>query len=476
MKWLSAIVRQLFKWSFFVSVVPGQDSKTFMRPISICLVATLVAQAVQAATTLTDHYPPAGASSVCTDTPLRLTFSEPVILGESGRVQVIRIEDGKVVDALDAGAGAWTNLFGTKSLRYEPFRIEGNTVTVQLRTGAFVSPTNTTYAIVIEPGVFKSAAGESFAGVTNGQWCFTTRAPLAKGRTRLEVAPEGRGDFCTLQGAVDYIPEDNYTPFEIYVRKGTYDAVAYLGPGRNRIRIVGEDREHTILAGRNNDRLNPGRMMRPFISVDADDFTIENLTVRNTTPYRGSQAEALRIDGERCVIRNCNLLSFQDTLLLNGRIYVSGCYIEGDVDFIWGHGTTFFEECELKAMHDGYYVTSRNPADRFGFVFSRCKLTAAPEVKKNWLARIGTDRFPDSAIAFINCQMGPHIPAAGWQITGTDTARLRFLEFNSTALDGKPLDVSQRHAASRQLTADEAAELSDANRVLAARDAWRPRP
>jgi hypothetical protein len=33
-----------------------------------------------------------------------------------------------------------------------------------------------------------------------------------------------------------------------------------------------------------------------------------------------------------------------------------------------------------------------------------------------------------------------------------DTAHLHLWEYNSTDLEGKPLDVSQRHAASRQLT------------------------
>ncbi|MEY4388087.1 MAG: hypothetical protein RLY20_3370 [Verrucomicrobiota bacterium] len=441
--------------------------------LGVLLLASVIANAEFAATNL---YPAAGAASICTDTPLRLTFNDPVVLGSAGLVKIVRASDGKVVDALNVAEGGWTNLFGTKLLRYEPFRIDGNTVTVQLRAHVLESGTNAAYSVVIDPGVFKSMNGETFAGVKSGDWQFNTRAPLPKNRTRLEVAPDSLGDFCTLQGAVDYIPEDNYTPFDIYVRNGTYDAVAYLGPGRNCIRLVGEDRKKTVLAGRNNDKLNPGRMGRPFVGVDADDITIENLTLRNTTPYRGSQAEALRLEGERCTIRNCDFYSYQDTLLINGRVYVADCYIEGDVDFIWGHGTTFFENCEIKAMHDGYYVTSRNPADKFGFVFASCRLTAAPEVKKNWLARIGTDRFAGSAVAFINCAMGEHIPAAGWQISGTDTARLRFLEFNSTKLDGKLLDVSQRHPASRQLTAAEAAELGDANKVLAARDTWKPKP
>jgi pectin methylesterase-like acyl-CoA thioesterase len=420
--------------------------------------------------------PPPGATNICSDTPLQLAFNEPVRLAGVGKLRVIRTDNQKVVDVLDLADSGYTNQFGTKLLRYEPIRIDGSNVTVQLRAHVLDAGTNTTFSVVLDSGLFRLAGGGASAAVTNGQWQFTTRAPIPKGRTRLEVAPDSRGDFCTLQGAVDYIPEDNYTPFEIFIHNGTYDGVAYLGPGRNRVRIAGEDRAKTILAGRNNDQLNPGRMMRPFVSVDSDDVTVENLTLQNTTPYRGSQAEALRMAGQRCVIRNCNFYSFQDTLLLNGRIYVANCYVEGDVDFIWGHGVIFFEDCELKAMHDGYYITSRNPADQFGFVFSRCKLTAAPGVKKNWLARIGTDRFPGSAVAFLNCQMGEHIPAAGWQVTGNDQAGLRFYEFQSTTLDGQPLDVSQRHPASRQITAAEAAELADPNKVLATRDTWKPKP
>jgi pectin methylesterase-like acyl-CoA thioesterase len=451
-------------------------SKDMLRVLVAAFLLGFAVFSAQGELAVVQLNPPPGATNICSDTQLQLTFNGPVRLAGAGRLSVIRTDNHKVVDVLDLAAGGYTNQFGTKLLRYEPIRIEGSNVTVQLRAHVLDAGTNTAFSVVLDAGLFKSADGGISAAVTNGQWQFTTRVPMPKGRFRLEVAPDSRGDFCTLQGAVDYIPEDNYTPFEIYIHNGTYDGVAYLGPGRNRVRIVGEDREKTILAGRNNDRLNPGRMMRPFVSVDSDDVTVENLTLQNTTPYRGSQAEALRMAGQRCVVRNCNFYSFQDTLLLNGRIYVSNCYIEGDVDFIWGHGVIFFEDCELKAMHDGYYVTSRNPADQFGFVFSKCKLTAAPGVKKNWLARIGTDRFPGSAVAFLSCRMGEHIPAAGWQVTGNDQAGLRFYEFQSTALDGKPLDVSQRHPASRQITAAEAAELADPNKVLAARDTWKPKP
>ena len=71
-------------------------------------------------------------------------------------------------------------------------------------------------------------------------------------------------------------------------------------------------------------------------------------------------------------------------------MYVADCYIEGDVDYIWGYGSAFFERCELRSTHDGYIVQSRNPPGKPGYVFLNCKLTAGPEVKKSWLARIET--------------------------------------------------------------------------------------
>jgi unsaturated rhamnogalacturonyl hydrolase len=176
------------------------------------------------------------------------------------------------------------------------------------------------------------------------------------------------------------------------------------------------------------------------------------------------------VNADRCVLRNANFLSFQDTLNLCGRVSVGDCYIEGDVDYIWGYGSAIFERCELRSTHDGYIVQARNPASRTGYIFIDCKLTAGPEVKKCWLARIETQRFPASHVAFIRCAMGSHILSAGWQLTGSPDDRLRFEEFASTDLDGKPLNVSGRDPASRQIDAARARAYSAAS-LLAPNDA-----
>jgi pectin methylesterase-like acyl-CoA thioesterase len=105
------------------------------------------------------------------------------------------------------------------------------------------------------------------------------------------------------------------------------------------------------------------------------------------------------------------------------------------------------------------------------------RLTRGPDVPDDsvYLGRIELSRFPTSQVVFIDSAMGAHVKRTGWQITSPDdcaaAGELRFWEYHSTDLDGKPLDTSSRLACSRQLTDDEAARLRDPADVLG----WDPR-
>ena len=292
---------------------------------------------------------------------------------------------------------------------------------------------------------------------------------------RVTVAADGSADFCTVQGAVDQIEPHRDHEAVIFVRKGRYSELVRIGRERRHIRLLGEDRKETIIACTNNEKLNTGWIQRAVLGVEADDFVLENITVQNTTPYKGSQAEAVYVNAERCALKRADLLSFQDTLNLSGRVYVTDCSIEGDVDYVWGYGTAVFERCHLHTVHDGYVVQSRNSDARSGYVFLDCKLTTDPAVKKLWLARIETARFPATHVAFVRCAMSPQIMAEGWQLTGEPVPTLRFEEFASTDLEGKPLDLTKRDAAGKQLTPDQAASLTAAQ-LLGGGDGWNPKP
>ncbi|MGH8017113.1 MAG: pectinesterase family protein [Opitutaceae bacterium] len=254
------------------------------------------------------------------------------------------------------------------------------------------------------------------------------------------------GPVKTIQEAIEAVQWHRVEPVEIFIKAGEYDGIVRVPRERPNLRFIGEDRKRVIITALNNERLHPnsGWPARSAFVVEADDVVIENLTIRNTTPKGGSQAEALYVNGQRCIIRDCDFYSFQDTLNLSGRVYVENCYIEGDVDFAWGYGSVVFKDCELKAVRDGCYVQSRNAAGVHGMVFVDCTLSAAPATRKCRLGRIELDRFPGSEVAFIRCRMGSHIPPAGWIVTGEGRRdQLRFVEFGSTDLEGMPIDVSE---------------------------------
>lgn len=303
---------------------------------------------------------------------------------------------------------------------------------------------------------------------------FTTLWLARAGAKDLVVAADGSGDFKTVQAAIDAAPANSDQRTVILVRRGTYAELVVVPAEKKNLTIRGEDRKQTMIAATNNARLHVGGRRCSF-SVLADGFELENLTLHNTTPKGGTQAETLDLRADRGRIRHCDFRSFQDTLRINGRVYFDDCYVEGDVDFIWGSGTVYFNRCDLHALHDGYLVQSRNRADRLGYVFVDCTLTGEPDITRYVLARIDPAVYPYSHVAFINCRIGSFLSPAGWAFDGpvatATKEHIRFWEYQSTDLDGKPLDVSRRLAGSTQISANEAAQMRDVAGVLGG---WNP--
>lgn len=416
-----------------------------------------------------DFFPAPDARNVCVDTPLRLTFESAPRVGSTGRIRVFNAATGAVVDTIDLAATSQNRVVGGTVYNYFPVLVAERSAHIQLHNGVLAY--NTTYYVQIEGGVLLDSTGEAWSGVNNPTWRFTTKAaPPAAGTLVVTVAEDGSGDFASIQGAFDFVPVNNVRPLTILVRNGTYREILLL---RNRpfVTLRGEDRRRTVIAYANNANLNAGNA-RAMVGIDANDFTLENLTLRNTTPPGGSQAEALRTNSQRCTVRNVDFSSYQDTLFLNGRAYFENCTIEGDVDFIWGGGAAYFYKCEIRALRRGYNVQSRSTAGQRGYVFVECTLTAPSGVTGHVLARTDTTSFPACEVAYLDCTMGAHITPAGWTTTGPGgTENLRFLEYRSRDLNGGLLNVALRNPGSRQLGEAEADQLRSVAYVLGG---WEP--
>jgi pectin methylesterase-like acyl-CoA thioesterase len=157
------------------------------------------------------------------------------------------------------------------------------------------------------------------------------------------------------------------------------------------------------------------------------------------------------------------------------RQYFADCYIEGNVDFIFGDGDSVFENCEIhNTPHQGGYVTAqskRYPEQDSTYVFNHCKLTAEPNVGTVWLGRPWRAY---ASVVFMNTEMGPHIGAAGWrewhpgETNYLETAF--YAEYNSSGPGAHP---GERDPHAKHLTAAEAARF-ETKRFLAGSDGWDP--
>ena len=295
-------------------------------------------------------------------------------------------------------------------------------------------------------------------------------------QTNLFVAADGSAQFSTVQSAIMSVPSGSReNPVVIHIAPGTYQELIYIQREKRFFKLVGASPTNTVLsfnlyAGITNAEGKPiGTFKTPSTTIDADDFSAENLTFENSAGAVG-QALAIRVDGDRAAFRNCRFLGWQDTILINrGRQYFENCYVEGHVDFIFGAATAWFEKCEIHSLRDGYLTAASTPVDvPFGYVFNRCKITGKPGVK----AFLGRPWRIYASTTFLNCEMSDVVRPEGWNDWKKPEAHTtaRYAEFNSTGDGASP---TNRPDWTKQLTADDAKKIT-VEKVLGGSDGWNP--
>ncbi|HWB84342.1 MAG TPA: pectinesterase family protein [Bryobacteraceae bacterium] len=305
------------------------------------------------------------------------------------------------------------------------------------------------------------------------------------------VAQDGTGDYRTVQSAVDALSAEGGV---IRIKPGTYEEKITIDKPGVQLRGLGTDPSNVVLAWHLNAAVAGGTFKSASTTITGDDFYAENLTFQNTylrpeTPgATGTQAVALRVTGDRAVFRRVRFLSHQDTLYATtagcmdrgenckpARQYFADCYIEGDVDFIFGDAKAFFDHCEIHSLpRDGSSITAQSKqhaGEKSGYVFDHCRLTADAGVSRIYLGRPWRAY---ASVVFLNTFMGPQIAPAGWsewQHGATSSLQTAYYaEYNSQG-PGATMDARDPHTV--KLNAAEAAQYN-VHALLAGDDGWDP--
>lgn len=479
-------------------------------------------------------YPANQAQMVNPDVQLKITFGDVPRVGGTGKIRIYDLADDRLVDTLDlsvppgptrpvdpairarnylafpypytrtarptnrdtkpgtpsAGAVPTSNEYQltiiggfTDGFHFYPVTINGNTATIHPHHDLLEY--GKSYYVQVDAEVF-SVPNQVFGGIAGKSWSFSTK-PVAKapraGTTRLVVSADGSGDFNTVQGAMDFVPDHSKKRITITVRNGLYEEIVYFR-NKDNVTLLGESQAQTIIRYANNEVFNPHPAnirtnpepgtfpsRRAAVAVDnSNGIHIVNMTLHTTAP---GQSEGLLITGDRNILSHVTVIGGGDALQANGRIYMVDSTIIGSGDTILGRGTFFCERCTIRSR--SVFMWPRNREGIHGNVFKNSTFigTNTPTT----IARSPRNEsftYPFAEVVLLNTRL-QNIAPEGWG-DADKGGNVRFWEYNSQHLDGSPVDVSKRVAWSRQLDkVKDAKVIADYSRPEFVLAGWKPK-
>ncbi|KAF8022811.1 hypothetical protein BT93_F0353 [Corymbia citriodora subsp. variegata] len=274
----------------------------------------------------------------------------------------------------------------------------------------------------------------------------------------IQVDPSGKGDFTKIQDAIDAVSSNNSELVFIRIEPGTYREKLVVPADKPFVTLSGRSASNTIITGDDSGDI----FGSPTVSILASDFVGRYLTIQNTHGS-GAKAVALRVSGDRVAFSACRITSHQDTLLDHvGRHYYSNCYIEGDVDFIFGNAASLFQKCHVHSVsRGGGFITAQHrasPSENTGFVFLGCTITGLTNTF------LGRPWGPYSRVVFALSYMSSAVLPQGWD-DWADPSKQRTAYYGQYECYGPGADTSRRVPWSRILTGEEVSPLLTMNMV-----------
>ncbi len=304
--------------------------------------------------------------------------------------------------------------------------------------------------------------------------------------TTLYVDTQGRVDFTSVQAAVTTVTTTGYT---LVLAPGVYRETVAVAAGATELTWIGasEDPRDVVIVYDNaagtpkpDGSGTYGTTGSATTLVRPDGFTARWITFANDwlradhPGVSGTQAVAIKVLGDRSAFHHCRFLGHQDTLYADStalavfaRQYFSHCYVEGDVDFVFGRGTAVFEDCHFRTLtrtdlasapYGFVFAPSTAGANPLGYLVTRSRISSeAPDayykLARPWVPSSDTTARPaltvrDSRLGAGIDAVAPYANMSGsfpWQ-------NQRFAEYRNTG-PGAVITVPENRP---QLTDDQA--------------------
>lgn len=262
----------------------------------------------------------------------------------------------------------------------------------------------------------------------------------------LYVSIDGNAEFSEIGKALEAAKQYDGMNVKIYIAPGVYNErlvvgqnnISFIGANENTTKITYSDAAEDIMP--EGDKR--GTFRTPSVFIDADNFYACHISFFNEAGqgYDVGQALAVYADGDHLAFESCRFEGYQDTLFTaplpkkekkpggfkgpkefaprrHGRHLYKDCFISGNIDFIFGSATAYFENCEIFMRNrndelSGYVTApSTYQGEKYGYVFNHCRFTSDCPKESAYLGRPWRNF---AKVVVLNSEIGAHIKKEGW--------------------------------------------------------------
>ena len=305
----------------------------------------------------------------------------------------------------------------------------------------------------------------------------TLAMPAAAHAVTLTVAADGSAQYRSVQAAVDAAPANSASRTTITIKPGTYREIVTVPANKPTITLqgLGSAPSQVVIVNNHSAYHNGGTFNSATAFVHGKDFLATNLTIANdfdeNSVPSGQQALALHLNADRAVLRNVRLLGDQDTFLINdnARAYITGSYIEGTVDFIFGGGTIVFNACDIyEKRSTGAPITAARTAatKTYGFLVYKSRIRGGSAAGTT---QLGRPWGPNAQVLYRESTLDAVVKTSQpWtDMSGNAWQNARFTEYRNTG-------AGAGTNANRPQLPDSQAANHTPQKYLAGSDGWNP--
>ncbi|KAM1048358.1 hypothetical protein EV1_027276 [Malus domestica] len=305
-----------------------------------------------------------------------------------------------------------------------------------------------------------------FDSTLGGRYKATKNALENDVSSTIIVDKSGRGNFTTVQQAIDSVPPNNSLWIRILLNPDVYTEKVMIPKEKPYIVLEGDPKfPATIEYGDAGSVIDS-----PTFKLFADNFVARSIIFKNSYDHlilpdpNGSKttwAPAILISADKASFHHCSFISLQDTLTDDGgRHYFYDCFIEGAIDFIWGNGQSIYEKCQIFSITDRIGITGfitaqgrKAPNETTGFVLKDCY------VNGTGTTFLGRPWRPYSRVLFAYTFMENIITPEGW--SPWPPAPVDSVAFSEANCQGPGANLSGRVPWEKKLSDEEVAYFTN---------------